>query len=607
MITVVDISLIVGIAAALTFISAILVLYLLKTTTEKFRLATYWYAASTASLIVAVLGVLGMPILSFTMSAVAIIGGAHFGIIFAYAAVRQVHEKTMWWKPVLAVGLVITVLQGTMAYSGANVIHLMISSSLINGSLAVMISFDLFRRFHGPQNKFAVLFGWPFLVVGIAYLTRLLIVLAETNDALMLVSTAVIAFGLGIASMYWGFILIIQREAELNLQLKEARQKAEVVAQQQARFFAQMNHEIRTPLNGVLGITELLKQHVREGEGEALLRELNGSGQLLLSIVSEVLEYSKASAGKIELESLPIDLEELLDNVTSQHRRVALSKNIQLSLHVFPANMAPVLGDPTRINQILQNLLSNALKFTRAGEVSVTVTRDADDLVVITVRDMGIGMTKEQVDHLFVPFQQAAADITRRYGGTGLGMSIVRMLVEAMQGQIHVESEPGRGTAITVALPLPEARLTESRRAADEVETGWVKAFTTLQILCADDDPINRLVLEALLEGYGVQPAMAEDGFEAVALAEGQSFDAYIIDISMPGMDGVETLATLRELDAKKGRSAPLAIAATAHVMSEDVETYLAAGFDAHLPKPIRREDLEAVLQSALMRNAQTV
>ncbi len=606
MITFVDISLIVGIAASLTFISAILVVYLLNTTTEKLQLATYWYAASTASLVVAVLGVLATPVIPFTMSAFAIIGGAHFGIIFAYAAVRQAHAAAVWWKPVVAVGVLFTFLQSAMAYGGADVRQLMISSSLINGTLALVISFDLFRRFQGPHHRFAVLFGWPFMVVGIVYLLRLIFVLGEVDDTMVLVWTAVIAFGLGISSMYWGFILIIQREAGLNLELKEARHKAEVIAQQQARFFAQMNHEIRTPLNGILGIAELLKPYLHDENAKALLRELDGSGQLLLSIVSEVLEYSKASAGKIQLESLPMDLEELLENVTVQHRRVALSKNIQLNLHVFPANMPPVLGDPTRINQILQNLLSNALKFTRAGEVSVTVTRDSNSNVIITVHDTGIGMTKEQVDNLFVPYQQATADITRRFGGTGLGMSIVRMLVEAMQGQIHVESEAGRGTSITVTLPLPEARLTKSLRAPDEVEVAWIKAFNTLRVLCADDDPINRLVLQALLEGYDVQPVMAEDGFEAVALAEAQIFDAYIIDISMPGMDGVETLATLRDLDRKKYRQAPLAIAATAHVMSDDVETYLAAGFEAHLPKPIRRQDLESVLQTALRRSVQT-
>lgn len=602
--TVVDISLIVGIAAALIFISAMLVIYLLRTMTERFRLATYWYAGSTFSLVIAVSGVLGGRVLPYTVAVVAVIGGALFGIILAYAAVRQVHSKLMWWKPVIVFAVLATLGQGFLAYRGAEVATLMVTSSVINGPLALLISFDLFRRFKGPRNGFATLFGWPFLILGSTYLLRLVFLTGTDTDTPIILSTAVIAFGLGVASMYWGFVLIIQREAELNLQLIEARRHTEVLAEQQARFFAQMNHEIRTPLNGILGIAELLKPHLRAGEGAKLLRELQGSGQLLLSIVNEVLEYSKASAGKIVLESLPIDLEELLENVTSQHRRVAASKNIQLSLHVLPADMPPVLGDPTRINQIMQNLLSNALKFTREGEISVTATRAQTGMIVITVRDTGIGMTQDQLESLFLPFQQAAADTTRRFGGTGLGMSIVHMLVDTMQGTIHADSEPGRGTTINVCLPLPEAKFTAPDRITMQGAQDRDSDFTSLQILCADDDPINRLVLEALLEGYGIKPVMAQDGYEAVELALTHDFDAYVIDISMPGMDGVETLATLRDTDRQTGRPRPMAIAATAHVISEDVASYLQAGFDTHLPKPIRRDDLDKMLHAIQSRTA---
>ncbi len=607
--TFVDISLIVGIAAALICISALLVIYLLRTTTERFRLATYWYAGSTFSLFIAVAGVLGARVMPYTVAVVAVIGGAMFGIILAYAAVRQVHSKLMWWKPVIAFAVLATLGQGFLPYREAEVTTLMVTSSVINGPLALLISIDLFRRFKGPRNGFAILFGWPFLILGSTYLLRLVFLAGSESDTPIILSTAVIAFGLGVASMYWGFVLIIQREAELNLQLIEARRHTEVLAEQQARFFAQMNHEIRTPLNGILGIAEVLKPHLRAGEGAKLIRELQRSGQLLLSIVNEVLEYSKASAGKIVLEALPIDIEELLENVTAQHRRVAASKNIQLSLHVFPADMPPVLGDPTRINQIMQNLLSNALKFTREGEISVTATRaDAgmdSGMIVITVRDMGIGMTQDQLDCLFVPFQQAAADTARRFGGTGLGMSIVQMLVDTMQGTIHAASEPGRGTTITVCLPLPEATLTAADRIIMQGTQDRDSDLKSLQILCADDDPINRLVLEALLEGYGIKPVMAQDGYEAVELALTHDFDAYVIDISMPGMDGVETLATLRDTDCQRNRPRPMAIAATAHVISEDVASYLQAGFDTHLPKPIRRDDLDKMLHSILTRTAQ--
>lgn len=603
--TVVDISLIVGIAAALTFISAMVVVYLLRTTTERFRFATFWYAGSTFSLVLAVCGVLGAGVLPYALAVVVIIGGALFGIIFAYAAVRQSNSRAMWWKPVIGFAVLATLAQGFLAWTGASVVTLMVTSSLINGPVSLLIAFDLFRRFKGPRNGFSVLFGWPFLAIGAVYLLRLMLLTGNGGDTAVILSTAVIAFCLGIASMYWGFVLIIQREAALNSQLITARRNTEVLAEQQARFFAQMNHEIRTPLNGILGIAELLKPHVRAADGAKLIRELQGSGQLLLSIVNEVLEYSKASAGKIVLESLPIDLEELLENVTAQHRRVATSRNIQLSLHVFPADLPPVLGDPTRINQIMQNLLSNALKFTHTGDIAVTALRDPAGQMVITVRDTGIGMTQEQLSTLFAPFQQASADTTRRFGGTGLGMSIVKMLVETMQGSIHAASEPGRGTTITITLPLPEAPLPTNDQDNAQGSKGVAGQFPSLRLLCADDDPINRLVLEALLQGYGITPVMASDGFEAVTLAQKQDFDAYVIDISMPGMDGVETLATLRDADQRMMRAQPMAIAATAHVISDDVQAYLQAGFDRHLAKPIRREDLEQMLQAIVMRASQ--
>lgn len=605
----VDISLLVSMAAILTLIALMLVLYLLRSTSEQFRKATYWYAASTLCLVVAVAGVLTTQVAPYAATAIMIIWGAHFGILFAYAAFRQTAGKPLLWAVVVPLSALACLVQAGLAFRGDSVGLLMATSSLVNGPFALLAGIDLMWRFRAQRRAYAFLLGLPFLMIALAYLARLGLLFTPQDAALVILSTASIAFVLGVASMYWGFALIIQREAELNLQLKDAREQAEKMSRQQARFFAQMNHELRTPLNGVLGLAELLRPHLQQGEGATLLQELHRSGELLLSIVNEVLDFSKAEAGQVQLEKLPMDLEEVLKNAALQYRRLAASKSVQLDLHVHPPDMPPVLGDPTRINQIFQNLFSNALKFTRAGQITVTVTRGLDDLVNVIVQDTGIGMTKEQLDVLFVPFQQASADTTRRFGGTGLGMSIVQMLVHAMQGQIHVDSEAGRGTKITVTLPLPVADMSgpDPERHGHGPQADWCEACCALAILCADDDPINRLVLQALLESYGVRPVMAQDGHEAVRLAAKGPFDAYVIDISMPGMDGVETLATLREGDRRKGYGAPMAIAATANVMTEDVNAYLAAGFDAHLPKPIRREELEGVLRAILSRISQTV
>ncbi|MFU8865119.1 MAG: hybrid sensor histidine kinase/response regulator [Rhodobacterales bacterium] len=604
--TAVDFNLLVSVASLLTLVSVMIVYYLLRTTTEDLRPAVHWYAGSTLFLVIAALGVLSNSVVPYALTAFLIITGAHFGIVLAYATFRQIAGAPLRWRPVAIGSALVCLIQGALALSDVEVVVLMLTASLINGPLALVAGLDLGRRFRTANRAFLVLVMLPFLSVAFSYLLRLAVIVVTGDTNLIMISTAGIAFILGVVSMIWGFTLIIHRETELNQQLKYARRQAVVLSQQKARFFAQMNHELRTPLNGLLGLAELLRPHVRKGEGESLLRELQSSGELLLSIVNEVLDYSKAEAGKVQLEILPMDLEEVLENAAAQYRRVAASKSVSLSLQVLPADMPPVLGDPTRINQVFHNLLSNALKFTRSGEIRVTAERGADDLVEFTVSDTGIGMTKEQLDVLFVPFQQASADTTRRYGGTGLGMSIVKMLVETMDGSLHVESELGRGTSITFSLPLPEAPksgLTKGKTGADTERSG---SYASLEILCADDDPINRLVLQALLESYDVHPVMAEDGYEALSLVGTRHFDAYVIDISMPGMDGVETLAALRAADHRSGDDMPMAIAATANVMSEDVDNYLSEGFDAHLPKPIRRADVEALLQTMRDRTALT-
>ena len=596
--TVVDFSILVSVGSLLTLVSAMIVYYLLRTTTEDFRPAVHWYAGSTLFLVIASVGVLTNAVLPYALTAFLIITGAHLGVVLAYATFRQIAGAPLRWQPVVALSALACGVQGAVALADAEVMTLMLTSSLVNGPVAVLAGLDLGRRFKAANRAFVILLALPFVVVGFAYLLRLGVILATGDTVLMMISTAGIAFVLGVAGMIWGFSLIIQRETDLNQQLKQARRQAVVLSQQKARFFAQMNHELRTPLNGLLGLSELLHPHVRKGEGESLLRELQRSGELLLSIVNEVLDYSKAEAGKVQLELLPMDLEEVLENAAAQYRRVAASKSVNLSVHIRPADMPPVLGDPTRINQVFHNLLSNALKFTRAGEIMVTAERGAGDLVVFTVTDSGIGMTKEQLDVVFVPFQQASAETTRRFGGTGLGMSIVKMLVETMNGTIDVDSALGRGTTITISLPLPEAPKSKLGKVVQTPEAERSGTYAALEILCADDDPINRLVLQALLESYDVRPVMAEDGHEAVSLVGTRQFDAYVIDISMPGMDGIETLAALRAADRRPGDAMPMAIAATANVMSEDVDSYLSAGFDAHLPKPIRRADLEALLRT---------
>jgi signal transduction histidine kinase/CheY-like chemotaxis protein len=601
--TAVDISLLVGVAATISLISLILLSYLWRTTPQQFRSRTLLYGASTLGLLAAVLGVLLSGTQTFVLSATLIVSGAHFGLLCAYLAFRQDRGRSLDWRLLLALSAAASLLQTGLAFATRDIALLMITSSVVNVLFCTFAVLDILRLARSNTQLLAILACVPFALIGLCYLMRLGFVLATGDSTLVLMSTAVIAFMLGVASMHWGFVLILERDAWLIAQLKTARRAAETMSRQRTRAFAQINHEIRTPLNGILGLSELLKPHLPAGEGAELLRELQGSGSLLLSIVNEVLDFSKAEAGQIQLESMPIDLSGVLRAVTTQYRRIARSKSVALTLHVTPDPFPAVLGDPTRLNQIFHNLLGNALKFTHAGQITVTLTQAPHDWVSITISDTGIGMTEEQVASLFVPFQQATAETARHYGGTGLGMSIVRMLVDAMQGEIDVTSQPGQGTTITLTLPLPESRLLpappEAAGPADQRPPD-----SRLAILCVDDDPINRLVLEGLLKTFGVQPVMAEDGPSAIRLASTRPFDAYLIDISMPGMDGVQTLEGLRRTgmraETRSESRPPLAIATTANVLEQDVTSYITVGFDGFLAKPILRQDLEKILLTIL-------
>lgn len=598
----IEFRLIVSVAATLTLVSFAFLTVLLGKRSDPFHRAALCYGGCLIGLLCAVVSVLLTEHLPFAASAACIIAGAHLAIILAYLGFREALGAPLPARPILGMAALICLAQGFLALATGDVGLLMLTSSLVNGLLGLMGCADILRlgsRHRRPARLLPALpFALPFALVGFAYLARLVLLLTGASAAELLTMTALIAFALGIASMTWGFALILLREAFLKNQLAESRQKAEAMVKQRTRFFAQMSHEIRTPLNGILGLTEILAPHVRGQEGRKLLADLRSSGSLLMSIVNEMLDFSKAEAGRIELESLPINLPTLIRTIASQYQAIGASKGVDVNVDIRPTIFPTVLGDPTRLNQILQNLLGNAMKFTSSGSIHVELVHDSQGAVALSVRDTGIGMTEAQIETLFMPFQQAAADTARHFGGTGLGMSIVKMLVDAMDGAILVESRPGRGTCVSVRLPLHAAPLAPPPEPEEPVSTTKMATAGHLRILCADDDHINRLVLQAMLETYGIDPVMAEDGHDAVRRAAGNRFDAWLIDISMPGMDGLETLATLRERYGNGADPPPLAVAVTANVLAEDVGSYLAAGFDRHLPKPISRPELEAALHA---------
>lgn len=377
--------------------------------------------------------------------------------------------------------------------------------------------------------------------------------------------------------------------------LHRAREAAEEASRAKSAFLAHMGHEIRTPLAGILGMTELLLDRLKKPEHQALAQAVHLSGETLLTILNDLLDMSKIEAGKLELESTAFVPVDLIRTVATLYELRTEGKGLAFTLDVGPGADVGRVGDPHRIAQILHNLLSNALKFTDRGGLTLSVRISTSDEVVFTVRDTGIGMTAEQSARMLKPFEQADAHTTRRYGGTGLGMSIVARLVEMMGGKLAVQSRFGTGTDVTVTLPLA-VQTGVTPIATDPQIAKPLPKVTGLRVLAADDNDINRRMLQGYLERLGVIVTLAEDGQQALDMWEAGKFDIVCLDISMPVLDGMAALDLIRAKARAQGVSPPPAIAITSNAMTHQIAEYLLAGFVAHIGKPFRKEELARTL-----------
>ena len=595
MTTSVDIRILVAVACILLLFSGCLAAFLRGAWTERFRKAANLFAASLGALLIAASGVILSQDAPFLVSAALIITGAHFSIVLAYLSLHESLRPHPMTAEVVMIAGMFCLGQLILGLIYASAAMLIISTSVVNGVLGFVAAGSLWITASAASPRNRLLIAAPFFLIGCAYGARLVMLSSTAPEEWFAVASSIIAFVLAGTSLYIGFALIILRESALSDALRQARAESENVLRQRTRFFSQVNHELRTPLNGIVGLTRVLSGHVAGEEGRRMLRDLQSSAALLKTVVDDVLDFAKLDSGAIELETLTFHLPDMLEGLAAQYRALAVEKAVSLRLDVAPELAAWRLGDPTRLHQILHNILANAVKFTAKGEIVLEASSPGEGLVQLSVTDTGIGMTADQLAHLFEPFRQATAGTNRLFGGTGLGMSIVNMLVTTMGGRIVVHSTPGQGTRLEVTLPLPaaEAPLPKTTEAAQPAPA----PKGDLRLLCADDDEINRLVLEAFLMELGIAPVMADSGTTAIEMARTEPFDAYLIDINMPGMGGVETLAALRAIDAGRPAPQPFAVAVTANVMVEDIRDYLAAGFDAHLPKPIVFDDLAQLLQ----------
>lgn len=395
--------------------------------------------------------------------------------------------------------------------------------------------------------------------------------------------------------LFIGYARDISERKSFEAELLGAKNSAEMATRAKTSFLAMMSHEIRTPLNGVLGIHGLLKETKLDDDQKQLLETASESGQSLLSIINDLLDFSKLEAGKFEIEKKQFDIRELVTSVINLIQPHADDKQLKLNYKIDDAIPQLLMGDAARIRQILLNLAWNAIKFTNQGKVEILIENRTSDVISFSVKDTGIGIPQEKHDELFSEFSTIDASYSNKFGGTGLGLAICKALVENMDGEIGLSSNPGKGSKFWFNLAFDVCEENESLEQAKENNELPISDLSEVRVLIAEDNKTNQLITSRYLKHFGCQFELANNGLEAVEKVIMTDFDIVLMDISMPELNGYEATAKIRKIENEKKSTLPI-IAFTAYASKEDQEKISEADMDGFIPKPFSREQLAKVI-----------
>ncbi|MEO7121353.1 MAG: ATP-binding protein [Ginsengibacter sp.] len=429
-------------------------------------------------------------------------------------------------------------------------------------------------------------------------LARAILSINKSGEKALNAGTMLIVFVLfSGAILFWFIISVMQKQNQLIVKLNTTDKKVREAAQVKENFLANMSHEIRTPVNAILGFTNLLQRRQFDKDSNEYIQTIKKSSENLLNIINDILDLSKIEAGMMRIESAPFSIRNLLHSVKTMFKSKIVEKKLQFFIDI-DATLPDVLdGDATRLTQILVNLISNALKFTAKGSISIKITNEEviGDMVKtgITITDTGIGIEKEKLGYIFERFRQAEDSVTRKYGGTGLGLSIVNDLVLLQQGSINVESEPDKGTTFYLTIPYKISANDFNKPSPNNKSQDNLPAFKNINILVAEDNEINQTLVRHLFQSWKLNFNIVNTGAEAVKEIQTNTYDLVLMDIQMPEMDGYTATMEIRN---KLKLGIPI-IAMTAHALRGEKEKCLNYGMNEYISKPIDESKLLALIE----------